>query len=138
MSKIVDRQSFLFSFKFNGTVYPSILRTNLFLRFQADELVVKSITYSTDPATNDTVELCQIWCNIVNDNLIGSFPNFAPNTQSPNHHFTMSKFQQGEFVLAFQTSTPSNYYSSQDLLSSLAYTYGTVAIAIEFIKYGNK
>ena len=99
MTRIVNRQSFVFCFDFDGSVLPSIINTNLNLRFQADEMVVKSITYAMETNSVDTSELIQIWCNITSDNIIGAFPNLDPNTQSPNHHFTVNKFQTGSFVL---------------------------------------
>lgn len=77
-------------------------------------MVVKSISYSTDTGVDDVGELIQIWCNIPTDNLIGAFPNLAPNTQSPNQHFQVNKFQNGNFVLEFQQTfnlAGTNYYS---------------------------
>ena len=137
MSRIVNRQSFVFSLNFDGDARPSIIQTNLHLRFQADEMVVKSITYSIEDAFPDVSEGIQIWCNIANDNLIGSFPNKINSTQSPSHHFLVNKFQSGSFVLEFQETFQEYSYSPQPLISSQNFTFGTVCVAIEFIKYEN-
>jgi len=49
------------------------------MRFSADELIVKNITYNRaippNQASQDIADIVQIWCNITNDGLIGSFPN---------------------------------------------------------------
>lgn len=147
MRNIVDRQTFIFSIDLedlHGALYPSILSTNIALRFAADELVVKSVSYSpyTLDITHPKSDLCdviQIWCNITNDGLICAFPNSAIVSVRHNESFTISnKFQTGSFVLEFQqTANPGAFpYNPQNLISAqdTQRTFGSVSITIEFLK----
>ncbi len=158
MREIIDRQTFLISvnmFNFNTGVNRVSSQVNLpmNLRFAADELVLKHISYNSaippNQATADINDMVQIWCNITNDNLIGSFTNSGPNSLpvnvTLNNHFTISNyFQTGNFVLSFQqTGSTAASYNPQPLISSqgappaplVQTTFGVVAITIEFLKH---
>jgi len=134
MSNFADRQTFVFSLDLGSS--PQI-QTSLNWRFSADELVVKSITYNS-VAGADTDALLQIWCNVTNDSLIGSFPNNAAFIQSQNDHFRLNNsFQTGNFVLQFQTAgLDTNFHYNPTALNTGS--HGTVAVTIEFIKLKNK
>ena len=69
---IIQRQTFVISVNF--ATAPSELVIPMALRFVADELVLKSINYNVAAAV-DVSDVIQIWCNITEDGLIGSFPN---------------------------------------------------------------
>ena len=143
MNNILDRQTFVFSIDLNG-LSPSEISTNLNLRFAADELILRSICYTSENV--DLADVVQIWCNITNDGLIGSFPNAGndlngavPIFLALNNHFRINNtFQTGNFTLQFQTTDQGSpfYYNPQPLISSQApqRTGGTVSITIEFIK----
>jgi hypothetical protein len=133
-SNVADRQTFVFSTSLNGS--PRI-NTYLNLRFAADELIVKSISYNTS-AGADTDALLQIWCNVTNDSLIGSFPNNAALCSEQDCHFRLNNsFQTGNFVLQFQTAgLDTDFHYNPTALN--ATTNGTVAVTIEFIKLKNK
>lgn len=147
MSNISDRQTFIFSIDLNA-LDPSQISTQLNLRFAADELILKSISYNS--AKVDVPDVVQIWCNITNDGLIGSFPNSGdgsatpiPVTQQHNDHFRISNsFQYGNFILQFQTTDQGDpfFCNPQPLISSQSplRTSGIVSITIEFIKLKNK
>ena len=101
MSNIADRQTFCLSFDFT-TLIPSRARIPIILRFRADEMVVKSLSYANHNA-HDTRNVVQIWCDKTVDPLIGQFPNFASTTQSPNTHIRLSNpFQADTLTLEFQ------------------------------------
>src|SRR5690606_32156428 len=78
MSNIIDRQTFVFSISlFDFTTVGGVenraeVQIPLNLRFAADELVVKSINYNATFRSSDVPDVVQIWCNITNDNIIGS------------------------------------------------------------------
>ena len=134
----MDRQTFVFSVDLN-LVGSAVMQTPMNLRFAADELIVKSISYNVDPA-NDVAQVVQIWCNITNDNLIGAFSNKGPVSQVPNCQFRISNtFQTGNFELQFQETDnnggPINY-NPQRLIGKE--THGVVVIIIEFVKLKNK
>ena len=143
MKNIVDRQTFIFSFNFFVNESSQIL-TQLNLLFPADELVVKNISYapfSLDPlAQVDVPTVVQIWCNVTNDNLIGTFSTGTSNSTVHNNQFALSNtFQNGQFILQFQrTNNPSPfYYYPQALISPQApqKIFGTVSVIIEFLKH---
>jgi hypothetical protein len=134
MTNILDRQTFVFSVNLNNAG-ANVIQTPISLRFAADELILKSISYN-NVGNNDTTDVVQIWCNITNDNLIGSFPNNDTVFQTLNSHFRISNtFQTGIFELQFQ-QTANNvgpiYYNPQPLIG--ASTKGVVVITIEFTK----
>lgn len=138
MTKITNKQTFVFSVNLN---IQSTMNTEMNLQFAADELVVKAISYQSNVA--DVGEVIQIWCNITNDNLIGSFPNSGP-AQTPifiacdTHLQISNSFQTGTFTLQFQETgnngTPSPfYYNPQDPIANNS--NGVVSITIEFVKH---
>ena len=142
--QIIDRQTFIFSIDLNG-LDPSQISTNINLRFTANEIILKSISYTSENA--DVPDVVQIWCNITNDGLIGSFPNGGdgnnnnvPVFQTHNEHFRLNNnsFQTGNFILQFQTTNQGEpfYYNPQPLIStqSPTHTNGIVSITIEFVK----
>ena len=135
---IVDRQTFVFSINFT-TAGPQIV-SPINLRFAADELVVKTITYSLGPVA-DVAEGVQIWCNITNDNLIGAFSNSTRVGLYCDTHFRISNtFQTGNFVLQFQKTDNGApfYYNSQPLINAPnGNTKGTLLLVIEFLKHEN-
>ena len=55
MTNIMDRQTFVFSVDLN-LVGSAVMQTLMNLRFAADELIVKSISYNVDPA-NDVAQV---------------------------------------------------------------------------------
>lgn len=135
MSVVIDRQTFIFSV--NMSIIDTI-STPMNLRFAADELILKSISYNVAPGV-DTPTVVQIWCNITNDNLIGTFPNNTAVFQHHDEHFRISNsFQTGIFQLQFQEtdnnlSSSSICYNPQPLIGASA--KGVVSITIEFVKY---
>lgn len=135
MNQIIDRQTFIFSVNLN-VVGNEVIKTPVNLRFAADELILKSISYNVNPTNADAANVTQIWCNITNDNLIGSFPNNAAVFQQHNESFRISNtFQTGNFELQFQktgTNIAPFYYNPQPLIGTE--TRGVVAITIEFVK----
>ena len=124
------------------------------LRFAAEEVIIKNITYcgaiTPNAAIQDIADIVQIWCNITNDGIIGSFPNVGngvakfPIYSSHNDHFRINNtFQTGNFILQFQQTgiigalaNPASY-NPQPLISSLAAqsSFGVVVLTIEFVKY---
>jgi hypothetical protein len=142
MNHIVDRQTFVISVNFanmTGAVHSQVILP-MNLRFTADELVLKSITYNTPGAGGpDVDDVIQIWCNVTNDGLIGAFPNSLANSINHNEHFRISNnFQNGNFMLQFQQTTNSatGNYNPQPLTSAAAAqtTFGIAVIVIEFVK----
>ena len=130
MNNLVERQTFIFSVNLNITAQ---IQTPLNLRFAVDELILKSISGNPN---NDTPNVVQIWCNITNDNLIGTFPNNAAICQQFDSQFRINNtFQTGNLILQFQqtnTNVAPIYYNPQDLIGI---TKGVVSIIIEFVKY---
>ncbi len=137
MTNVVDRQTFVFSIDF-ATATTSQINTSINLRFAADELILKGISYNVAPAT-DTEGVVQIWCNLTNDNLIGSFPNNVAVFQNLNSHFRLNNtFQTGNLLLQFQqTGLDTVFHYNPEALDNGS-TLGVVALTIEFIKLKNK
>ena len=118
MSNIINRKTYIISVNLitlTGAV-PSQVTLPLDLTFAADELVVKSLAYSSLAGNADVNDLVQIACNITNDNLICAFPN----TEGPPMVF----------------SSPASF-RPQRLISAQVpqRTKGTVVLTIEFVKY---
>ena len=140
MSQIIDRQIVIVSVNLltlTGVNNPSQVSIPINLRFSANELVVKSIGYRSVDGNADVSDLVQIWCNITNDSLIGSFPNISNLQVQHDDHFCISNtFQSGNFVLQFQRTDVGASYNPQPLISSQApqRTKGVVVITIEFVK----
>lgn len=137
MREIIETQTLIFSVDLNN-LNPSLIRSPINLRFAADELIVKSISYA-DPTNTDTPDVVIIWCNITNDNIIGSFTNTSSITVRHGEHFRISNtFQTGILELQFQqTRAPTIpfYYNPQPLISAIGTTHGVVSIEIEFVKH---
>ena len=93
---IIDRQTVLISVDFNSLT-TSEIQSPINLRFAADELILKSISYSGNPA-DENINV-QIWCNITNDNLIGAFPAKSPVALYLNSHFRISNSFQLKFCI---------------------------------------
>src|SRR3954464_588111 len=123
MNNIVDRQTFIFSVNLNG-LDPSQIVTPVNLRFAADELILKSLTYNAVAAHADTDDVVQIWCDRTNDGLIASFTNNSIVNQFHNEHFRLSNtFQTGNITFQFQQTTAYTapfYYNPQALISAQA------------------
>ncbi len=154
---IADRQVVIISvnlFTFTGA-FPSQVSLPMALRFAADEVIVKNISYngaiSPNQATADIADVVQIWCDKTNDGIIGSFPNCGdpavPISCQHNDKFRLNNtFQTGNFMLQFQQSGAGGMFSTvasynpQPLISALAAqtTFGVVSITLEFIKLKNK
>lgn len=153
MKDIIDRQTIIISincWNFNNGAggKPSEVQLPMNLRFAAEELIVKHISYCGPISPNDTehdiADCVQIWCNITNDGLIGSFQNGSeitlPNSCHHNDHFRINNtFQTGNLILQLQQTGSGNpaSCSPQPLISSLTAqsTKGVVVITIEFVKY---
>ncbi len=160
MSNISDRQTIVISvnmFTMTGAVNSEVsLPMNL--RFAADELAVKNISYcgaiSPNQAINDIQDIIQIWCNQTNDGIIGTFPNSGDigvagviTSTQHNEHFRLNNtFQTGNLVLQFQQTGAGGQFNAlasylpQPLISALAAqtTFGIVTITLEFLKLKNK
>ena len=133
---IIDRQTVLISVDFNSLT-TSEIQSPINLRFAADELILKSISYSGNPA-DENINV-QIWCNITNDNLIGAFPAKSPVALYLNSHFRISNsFQTQILHLQFQRTDngqPPFFYNPQDLITDVAGAVnGIVSLTLEFIK----
>ena len=142
MTNVIDRQTVVFSINL-ATLLPSVAQIPMNLRFAADELVLKSITYSPG-AVADAGDMVQIRCGITNDNLIGSFPNGIGQNYQHDEHFRLSNsFQTGNITFQFQT-TATFYYNPQTLISVGALgpvvgnTKGIVSFTVEFLKLKDK
>ena len=164
MKEVTDRQTFVISvnlFTFAtvaGAETKSQVQLPMNLRFAAEEVIIKNITYggafTPNAAIQDISDIVQIWCNITNDGIIGSFPNVGngvakfPIYSSHNDYFRIvNTFQTGNFISQFpQTGTGNgaigalNFpasYNPQSLISSLAVqsSFGVVVLTIEFVKY---
>jgi len=151
MNNIIDRQTIVISININELILntdSSIVTIPLNLRFAANELIVKMISYNILSGSDDIPDVIQIFCNITNDNLIASFVNDSATNDRYNTHFTISNsFQTGNFVLQLQSTDleidnllnfMSPYYSinPQRLISAQnpQRTFGTVVLTIEFLK----
>ena len=119
------------------------------MTFAADELVVKSLAYSSLAGNADVNDLVQIACNITNDNLICAFPNTLMFSEVHDEHFAINNaFSGGNLTLQFQGTdgliteigpvfaSPASF-RPQRLISAQVpqRTKGTVVLTIEFVKY---
>lgn len=145
MRDIIDRQTFVFSCGPLNTD-PSQFQTPMNLRFAADAMVLKSISYA-DTSGIDVADVVQIWCNITNDNLIGAFPNsggqHTPIFLQCDQYFILSNtFQTGNLMFQFQQTQSGAarpfLYNPQPLISDQiggSNTNGVVVLTIEFLKH---
>ncbi|HRP37330.1 MAG TPA: hypothetical protein PLS50_05990 [Candidatus Dojkabacteria bacterium] len=142
-----DSQTFIISincstFNTNGDVSQVTLPMNL--RFAADMLVLKSIAYNARHGNQaDENDMVQIWCNITNDQIIGSFPNAGtsniPVSTYLNSHYRLNNsFQTGNLVFQLQQTDGAGTasYNPQALISlqNQQRTFGVVTLTIEFVK----
>ena len=141
MTNIIDRQTLVFSFNLN-TLLPSTANVPINLRFAADEIVLKSLSYSSSAA--DVGDMVQVWCSKTNDNLITTFPNGISLSYDHNEHFRLNNSLQNESItFAFQTTANGapTFSNPQPLISPGAVvgnTRGIVCMTIEFLKLKNK
>ena len=148
MNKVIEqRQTFVFFTDIGLLVAAgtSKISNGINLRFAADELILKSLTYKIGTGVADTNDLVQIWCNLTDDNLIGSFPNNGTVFQQHNEHFSLSNkyFQTGQIVFEVQqtaSSVPATnpiFYNPQAgiIQGGASHTNGTISFTIEFVKY---
>ena len=148
MTNVADRQTFVISTALilMNTVTHNLAQVQLQmnLRFAADELILKSISYSNNVIVYpDISNVVGIWCNVTNDGLIGAFPNSGNASYQHHDHFRINNtFQTGNFILQFlqtDTANPASY-TPQAMISSQnpQQTFGTVTLTIEFIKLIDK
>ena len=144
MATVIDRQTLVISVNLNTMTLintPSEIQVPVNLRFAADELIFKWLSYKAVAANGDTDDVVQIWCNVTNDGIIGSFPNNSAVNQGPDAHFTLNNtFQTGYLVFQFQQTAAYNppfYYNPQPLISAQnpSHTRGILSFTIEFVKY---
>ncbi len=146
MSNICDKQTVIFSIDLNHLL-PSMAIIPMNLRFAADEMVLKSLTYSQ--GGGDVDDAVQIWCDKTVDGLIASFPNNISQTYQHNEHFRISNsFQNGNMTFQFQTTIDGApfFYNPQALISPnlgvipivVGHTTGIVSFTIEFLKLKDK
>ena len=149
MREIIDRQTFVFSIDMNGLAVnnQSYIQSAVNLRFPADELVLKSLTYKVIPAaaggTDDVDDVVQIWCNIINDGLMTAFPNNTAFLSYADLHFTINNtFQTGNLVFQFQQTANGApfYYNPQASIVApgapgTSNTNGILSFTIEFLKH---
>ena len=145
MTNVIDRQTVVFSINL-ALLLPSVAQIPMNLRFAADELVLKSLTYSPG-AVADNGDMVQIWCSLTNDNLIGTFPNGISLSYQHDEHFRLSNsFQTGNITFQFQTTANGApfYYNPQTLISVGALvpvvgnTKGIVSFTVKFLKLKDK
>ena len=142
MTNVIDRQTVVFSINL-ALLLPSIAQIPMNLRFAADELVLKSITYSPG-VVPDVDDMVQIWCSLTNDNLIGTFPNGIGLSYQHDEYFRFrNSFQTGNITFQFQTTINGApfYYNPQALISPgavLGNTKGIVSFTVEFLKLKDK
>lgn len=148
MTNIIDRQTLVFSFNLS-TLLPSIASVPINLRFAADELVLKYVSYTPfplppAPGVGDIADMVQIWCNKTNDNLLTAFPNNLGQSNQHDEHFRLSNSLQNESItFAFQTTANGAplFTNPQPLISPdtvVGNTKGIVCLTIEFLKLKNK
>ena len=153
MSNIINRKTYIISVNLitlTGAV-PSQVTLPLDLTFAADELVVKSLAYSSLAGNADVNDLVQIACNITNDNLICAFPNTLMFSEVHDEHFAINNaFSGGNLTLQFQGTdglitegpaapvfaSPASF-RPQRLISAQVpqRTKALLVLTIEFVKY---
>ncbi len=140
MSNILDRQTFVFSINMNLLTNTSKIQSAIQLRFVADEMILKSISYKVRAATADTDNMVQIWCNMINDNLMVAFPNNSSYIQAMDLHFRVNNVcQTGSIEFQFQQTALGAplYYNPQNgiVTAGVSQTNGILCFTIEFVKY---
>lgn len=141
MSNICDRQTMVFSFNLT-LLLPSVAVVPMNLRFAADEMILKSVTYS--PVANaDIGDSVNIWCDKTNDGIIATFANGIGLSYQHDEHFRLSNsFQTGNMTFQFQTTINGSpfFYNPQVLISGaiLGNTHGIISFTVEFVKLKNK
>lgn len=146
MKEIIDRQTLIITvnlFPFDSPANPSSVNIPINLRFSADALIIKQVSYSPNSNNADTGDMILVWCNITNDNLIAVIPNGSSNVipLSATHDdcfMINNTFQTGTMILQFMSgedSAPPFYYNPTPLISNIQQTFGIISLTIQFVKF---
>ena len=132
MPKIQNRQIINLSADLNDATKISQIISLSNMRFVPDEVIVRQISYSCT-AANQQAENLQIYFDIAQDLIIGSFP-IGNVSATPNTTFRIRpNFNGGAIKLEFQLLPASGTGTGQPV-TGLA-NLGKVSIILEFIKY---
>ena len=120
MSNIINRKTYIISVNLitlTGAVTSQVTLPPD-LTFAADELVVKSLAYSSLAGNADFNDLVQIACNITNDNLICAFPNTLMFSKVHDEHFA---FNNSFFWWKFNTALSRNRWTNNRRTTSASF-----------------
>lgn len=120
------------------------------LRFNADEVILKNITYASTPVGDNSSGVINIFSNLTADPIIGSFPtgwnnftNAVPVTTfygSVSSYFEQyltlaNKFRVGIVNFQFQQPAGTTPYVGNSPLIAANTFLGTVTFTLDFIRY---
>ena len=142
--KVVNRQTY------NIATDLSVQANNNFnvgfnLRFVPDEVIVRSLSYS-DVGTNDQEAACQIYCSLIDDQILACFVSGSNYAQNMENYFCIKgrRFQTGSVNFQIQyvptaaqrnTGTGTLTLSAATNPPTLPVVQGQLAFQLEFIKY---
>ena len=154
---VTDRQTMVFTVDLYQ-LSPSLIQVPINLRFHASEMILKSISYTTNANHPDFDDNVQIWCDLTMDGLLTSFPNAGQFLSFCDLHFPLNnknfqtgvatfQFLQTDFFVPANPPTPAFHTGAPNFnnpLPLISYqignvggpnTLGKLSFTVEFIKY---
>ena len=112
---------------------------NMNLRFVPDEVIVRSLVYADQNVADTDAVACQVWTNLIDDNVLCMFGSgFNQITQLENHFTLTRKFQSGSVNFQVQViPTTGQGYTGNGNLINQAVVQGSLSVLLEFVKYEN-
>jgi len=145
MSKIIQRATIIVNHVFvqvNGKNTGPTFKRNFQVGFDADEVIVRSISYGM--CTNDNL-LSYITTDLIKtgDGIIGIVsPNAAGNpissTYTPNSKFTINKNKINSGIASFSINCNATFVDPNNFPPLNMLADGTLMMLLEFVKYETK
>jgi hypothetical protein len=115
------------------------INASLTLRFVPDEVIMRSITYSDRSTADTNAYVCQIYSDLIDDQILGLFFSGGNSTTNMEQHFKLRKrFQNGTINVQVQL-LPTQGYTGIGPLVNLAgaVVNGNLSFILEFLKHSS-
>ena len=137
MQRIVNRQTMNIGIDLS-VAGNNNFNINMNLRFVPDEVIVRSLIYTNTGAADTTIVGCQVWTNLIDDNILCMFGSGSNQITQLENHFTMTrKFQAGSvnFQVQVMPTLALGYTGNGNLVTGAV--QGNLFFLLEFVKYEN-
>ena len=132
---IINRQSVNIGIDLSVAANNNI-NVSVTLRFVPDEVIIRSITYSDRSTADTNAYVCQIYSDLIDDQILGLF--FSGGNSTTNMEQLRKRFQNGTFNVQVQL-LPSQGYTGVGPLVNLAggVVNGNLSFVLEFLKHAS-